>query len=123
MNKHGDMTLSWQEDLFIIEVNGPFNKEGVIFWFSELKKSVENKKFKTWRRLEIWDEEVFSSPESMKIGESIYDWYDDNGCILTAVVVSNGIQENILNHMKNSVKIFRDKEKAEKWLNNTEQLN
>ena len=54
----------------------------------------------------------------MEIGESIYDWYDDNGCILTVVVISNSLQEQILNNMKNNVRIFREKEKAVPWLSN-----
>ena len=118
MNKHGHMTLSWHEDLFIIEVEGPFNEEGIAFWFAELKESVKNKNLKAWRRLEIWDEEVFASPKSMQVGESIYDWYENNGCTMAVIVVSNAMQAHILNKMKSNVKIFLDKEEAKKWLSN-----
>ena len=118
MNKHGHMTLSWHEDLFIIEVEGPFNEEGIAFWFAELKESVKNKNLTAWRRLEIWDEEVFASPKSMQVGESIYDWYENNGCTMAVIVVSNAMQAHILNKMKSNVKIFLDKEEAKKWLSN-----
>ena len=122
MNKHGHMTLSWHEDLFTIEVQGPFNEEGIAFWFAELKKSVKDKELKAWRRLEIWDKEVFASPQSMQVGESIYDWYEEHGCTMTVVVVSDNLQEHILGRMKNKVKTFHDKEEAIKWLSNNEQM-
>lgn len=115
MNKHGHMKLSWQGDLFIVEVEGPFNEEGIEFWFSELKKSVENSRHKVWRRLEVWNDEVIGSPKTMETGAKIYEWYENNGCDKVAIVISNGFQEQVLQQMDNDVKIFRDKETAEKW--------
>jgi len=120
MNKHGNMNLSWIKDLFIIEVEGPFNEDGIKFWFSELQKSVKNRGAKDWRRLEIWNEEASGSPESIDTGKLIYDWYEENGCVLTPVVVSNSLQEHIIKNMfVSSAKIFRDKETAQQWLGET----
>ena len=56
----------------------------------------------------------------MQVGESIYDWYEEHGCTMTVIVVSNNLQELILGRMKNDVKAFRDKEEAIKWLSNNE---
>ena len=120
MNKHGNMVFSWQKDVLIIEVRGAFNKEGIDFWFSEIKKYFKNNGVKVWRRLEIWDEEAMGIPESIEVGKLIYDWLDDNGCTLTAVVIKNSLQETIIKDRFNSnVKTFRNKEKAMEWLDNT----
>jgi len=120
MNKHGHMNFEWKNDIFIIEVEGPFNEIGIESLFSELKKSVEDKGVKVWRRLEIWNEDVSGSPKTMEIGQSIFDWHEKNGCVLTAIVVSNCIQEWILAKMTNRLQIFRTIEQAEDWLNTTE---
>ncbi len=120
MNKHGNMVFSWQKDLLTIEIRGAFNKEGMEFWFSEIKKYFKNNGIKVWRRLEIWDEEAMGIPESIEVGKLIYDWLDDNGCTLTAVVVKNTIQEKIIkDSFKSNVKTFRDEEKAREWLDDT----
>lgn len=119
MKKHGNMNLSWQEDLFILEIEGPFNEDGMAFWFAELKKSVESKGIKEWRRLELWNDQVLGSPKSIEIGKSIYEWYQEHGCTVTAVVVSNSLQEQIIKNLfKSDAQIFRDKEKAQQWLDN-----
>ena len=117
MNKHGNMFFSWEKDLLTIEIKGGFNKEGMEFWFSEIKKYFKNNGFKVWRRLEIWDEEAMVIPEAIEVGKLIYDWLDDNGCTLTAVVIKNNLQEKIIKErFKSHVKIFRNKEKAREWL-------
>lgn len=119
MNRHGHMNISWKKDILIGEVQGPFNEVGLKYWFSELQSVVENRACKTWKRLEVWDEEVLGSPETLEIGHSLYDWYEENGCIATAVVVSNSIQEQIITGIfKSKAKIFRDKEDALNWLEN-----
>jgi len=117
MNKHGNITSSWDGDIFIVELKEAFNEDGLEFWFTQLKQIIESKKLTSWRRLEIWDEEVLGSPETIKIGKAIYDWYEEHGCEHTAVVVENGIQKQIIQHMLNSnAQVFRDKEKALNWL-------
>lgn len=119
MNRHGRTEVAWEDNIFIVHVEEAFNEEGLTFMFSRLKELIKSKGFTSWRRLEIWDEEVLGSPETIKIGKAIYSWYEEHGCTNTAVVVSNSIQEQIIKDMfKSSAKIFRDKEKALEWLKN-----
>lgn len=117
MNRHGRTEVVWEDDIFIVHVGEAFNEEGLAYMFSRLKDLIKSKGFTSWRRLEIWDEEVLGSPETIQIGKAIYAWYEENGCSHTAVVVTNGLQEQIIKSMFNSsAKVFRNKEQAKEWL-------
>jgi hypothetical protein len=117
MHRHGNMKLSWYKQILIGEIEGAFNEEGLEYWFPKVKHLIETRKTDSWYRLEIWDEEVLGSPETIKHAKTMYEWYEDNGCIGTAVVVCNRIQEQIITAMLQSqTKIFRNKEEAIEWL-------
>ena len=119
MDRHGNMKLSWHKEILIGEVEGAFNEESLEYWFPKIKHLVENRKIDSWYRLEIWDEEVLGSPETIELAKAIYEWYEENGCVATAVVVCNRIQEQIIKAMfQSQAKIFRSKDEAIQWLGN-----
>lgn len=117
MNKHGYVNFYWHEDILTLELEGPFNEEGLNYYFSLVKTSILNRSGKNWRRLEIWDEETLGSLETLGIGKDIDKWFEENGCLLAAVVVSNSLQKQVLeNIIKSNMKIFRNEIEARKWL-------
>tara|TARA_B100001063_G_C16649854_1_gene495348 strand:- start:378 stop:743 length:366 start_codon:yes stop_codon:yes gene_type:complete len=117
MNRHGRTEVAWEDDIFVVHVAEAFNEDGLAFMFSRLKELIKSKDFTFWRRLEIWDEEVLGSPETIQIGKAIYAWYEENGCTHTAVVVRNGVQEQIIRSIfKSGAKVFRNEEEAKEWL-------
>ena len=117
MNLHGEIIFTWEADLFTLEAKGPFNEIGLEYWFSEIKKQVIAKGFLNWRRLEIWDDEALSTPKGLDIAKIIFDWYEQNGCILVAVVISNSLQEQIIKEsFKSKAEIFHDIETAKTWI-------
>jgi hypothetical protein len=119
MNNHGNITFSWKDDLFTLRVEGAFNEEGIEYSVPLLQESVLNSTMKKWKRLEIWDLEVLGSPETIQRVKLIWDWFNVNGCVLTAVVVSNSIQAQVIEkHLDSSTKIFSDVKKALEWLTN-----
>jgi hypothetical protein len=120
MNNHGKISFSWKEDIFALIVEGAFNEEGVEISVPLLKESVWNRTPNKWKRLETWDEEVLGSPETIERCKLIWDWFNGNGCIKTAFVISTNIQIQILEkHSDSSSQIFSDKETALDWLRST----
>jgi hypothetical protein len=118
-NRHGNMNLSWHKEILVAEIEGAFNEEGLEYWFPKVKQLIENRKIDTWYRLEIWDEEVLGSPETIEHAKAMYEWYEENGCLAIAVVVCNRIQEQIITAMfQSQAKIFRNKDEAIQWLEN-----
>ncbi|WP_394190418.1 hypothetical protein [Pseudoalteromonas atlantica] len=124
MNIHGKVKLSWNKDLFIIEAFGPFNDEGIEHYNELIKKAIISRVFESWRRLEIWDNEVLGSPSVLDKCKEMYRWYEEQSCEASAVVVSNRIQEIILvEKINTSAEIFTTTEKAKSWLNMSCELN
>ncbi|WP_157673861.1 hypothetical protein [Cognaticolwellia beringensis] len=117
MNRHGKITFTWENDLFISKVEGPFNELGLAYYSSEIKKSVISKDFKQWRRIEVWDEESIASPETLNIGKELYDWCKNNGCVLEAIVLSTHLQKHIVKDIfKSKIEIFQNITEAKAWL-------
>lgn len=117
MNRHGKITFTWENDLFISKVEGPFNELGLTYYSSEIKKSVISKGFKQWRRIEVWDKESIASPETLNIGKELYDWCKNNGCVLEAIVLSNHLQKHIVKDIfKSKIQIFQNITEAKTWL-------
>jgi hypothetical protein len=120
MNSHGNISFSWEEDLFALIVTGPFNEEGIEVSVPLLQESVLNSTYNKWKRLEMWDSEVLGSPETIKRCQFIWNWFNANGCTKTAIVISNSIQAQVLEeYSDSSTQTFFDKEKALEWLRNT----
>jgi len=117
MNRHGNVTFIWENDLFISTVEGPFNELGLAYHSSEIKKSVISKGFKQWRRIEVWDDESIASPDTLVIGKELYEWCKNHGCILEAVVLSNNIQEHIVKGIfKSNIEVFYSLTEAKQWM-------
>lgn len=118
MNRHGQMSFSWSDDLLIVKPKGPFNEEGREYVNNRVKDVILNKGLKRWRRLEILDEETMGSPSVLGMVKDLYTWYEDNGCYATAVVVKNSLQIYVIEEMFQSrtVKIFSNISEAEKWI-------
>jgi len=117
MDRHGRITFTWEDNLFISKVEGPFNELGLTYYSSEIKQSVISKGFKQWRRIEVWDEESIASPETLDIGKELYDWCKSNGCVLEAIVISNHIQKHIVKDIfKSKIEIFHSITEAKTWL-------
>jgi hypothetical protein len=120
MNSHGNISFSWEEDIFVLIVKGPFNEEGIEVSVPLLQKSVLNSSYNKWKRLEMWDSEVLASPETIKRCQLIWSWFNANGCTKTAVVISNNIQAQVLEkYSDSSTQTFLDKKKALEWLRST----
>lgn len=119
MNKHGYLHFSWDKNVLIINVEDPFNEEGFQYHTALIRNAVVNRIPRQWKRLEVWGDEVLGSPAVVKMCSLQYDWYEDNGCYLSAVVVSNSIQAMVLeSYVKSTAKIFYDTDEALHWLNN-----
>ncbi len=115
---HGDISLRWNNDLLIIEAHGPFNEIGVQNCLSKIQKSIESKNLKIWRKLDLWDDDSFGSPAVMSFVKTAGQWYMDNGCYASAIVICNSVQESIFkNANQEGPQFFYDKETALKWLN------
>jgi hypothetical protein len=65
MKNHGHVSFSWDEDLFIVNVEGAFNKEGVTHYVPLIQEAIFNRATTKWKRLEIWDDEALGSPETL----------------------------------------------------------
>lgn len=118
MKKHGELLLSWEENIFIIHAKGAFNEEGAIAGIAAMKESVLAQNLVVWNRLLFWDDECLSSPSTLKKFKVVHQWFVDKGCKKVAVVVSNhlqfGVAENIFNG--HSAKVFFAESDAKKWL-------
>ncbi|WP_019028312.1 hypothetical protein [Colwellia piezophila] len=117
MNKHGEISFSWVNDVFTLEIKGPFNEEGLEYYIPLIQKSVSKRSVKDWKRVEVWDDEVLGSPTTAALTKSLWEWYDKNGCVLTAIVVSNSVQtQGIQILLKSQAKVFINIGKAQEWL-------
>lgn len=118
MNAHGDISLFWDGDLLVVKTFGPFNEIGLKTIISKIRESILNKGIESWRKMEIWDEETLGSPDVVATGQAVAKWYKDNGCIASAVIVCNSLQEELVDKItSNNTKSFRDQEAAMNWLN------
>jgi hypothetical protein len=118
MYKHGEISFTWQNDILIVKVKGPFNEESIAHYAPILKDSVLNRSVDKWKRLEFWNDEALGCPKTLALAKEVFDWYEMNGCTLTAVVISNVLQKRILKDIfQSNAEIFVDKNKAIEWLN------
>ena len=116
MNKHGNLSFKWVDDLFITEAKGSFNEEGTEAAMRQFKESVLNSGLSSWYRLENWSD-AMGTPEASELIPEFYNWSEKQGCLATAVVVTNSLQERIIkDKLSDYVQVFRDKEQAMAWL-------
>ncbi|MCQ8877166.1 hypothetical protein NQT69_03810 [Pseudoalteromonas shioyasakiensis] len=119
--RHGDISFTWNHDTFEVNVQGGFNQESLAYHIPRLQAEVCNRQVNTWKRLEVWDQEVLGTPEAVAAGKLIYDWYTDHGCIATAVVICNSLQRQLIKDIfKSSAAVFTDIEQARQWLKQTD---
>ncbi len=117
MNMHGEVSFVWNGDLIEITSTGPFNEAGLNHSISTVKNSILNKNIKSWRRMEVWDDETLGSPECITLSKEKAKWFIAQGCYATAIVVSNSIQRNLLeNAATSNIRFFDDAATAKKWL-------
>lgn len=117
MNEHGELRFYWQENTLRVSAKGPFNDEGMLSSSDNIKKAISKKNLLSWSRLEILDEETLGSPSVLGIVDELYTWYIDNGCNRIAIVVSNNLQQTIIEDVFYSdASIFRCEKEAIKWL-------
>ncbi|MDG1750536.1 MAG: hypothetical protein P8I03_02565 [Thalassotalea sp.] len=118
MDAHGEIVLLWQGDLLTVNAKGPFNELGMQNTVETIRDSVLSKNLEAWRKIEIWDEQTLGSPHVISLAESASQWYKDNGCIASAVVVSNCIQNQIIKNISNNTSMtFQNEAAAVNWLN------
>lgn len=118
MISHGEVTFSWDDDLLEIGAKGPFNESGLKICITSIQKSILNKSIKSWRRIEVWDDETLGSPVVVSLAKEASHWYKNQGCFAVAIVISNDLQSYILEHMiKSGSAIFHDVATAKSWLN------
>ena len=65
MNEHGELLLSWEQNMLIIRANGSFNEEGALAGIKAIKKSVLTKNLNVWYRLGFWNEDYLASPSTL----------------------------------------------------------
>lgn len=117
MEGHGEIFYSWEDNIFILSSEGAFNTESIDYYTPLIQESVSNRKVSSWKRLEVWDAEVLASPETIEKCKLIWNWYEANGCVLTAIVLSNLLQTHVVHDIFHShAKVFSDKDKALEWL-------
>ena len=118
MNRHGEILFTWENDILIVQVIGAFNEQGIEYYVPLMRKYILNRAVDKWSRLELWDDEALGCPQTLALVKSVYEWYELNGCILSAVVVSNSIQAQVIRGMlKSDAKTFLVKTEAIEWLN------
>lgn len=118
MNAHGEVFLEWDEDLLIVHARGPFNEIGAESSILAIQSSIRNENRKLWCRLEVWDQETLGSPAVVALIKDAAVWYKENGCFASAVVISNSIQNQLIQKVTNEqTKTFYDKSEAIQWLN------
>jgi len=96
LKSHGQLFLRWDADFLYIDVNGPFNLEGVTAGFLQIQHSVNQRQGDRWVRLDVLDEETLGAPEVMKVIGASYKWCLQHGCVAIASVCSTSIQRQIL---------------------------
>lgn len=117
MNMHGEISFEWSGDLIEITSTGPFNKTGLNHCISIVQNSILNKNIKSWRRMEVWDNETLGSPECIALSKDKAKWFLTHGCYATAIVVSNSVQRALLEKAATSnIRFFDDIVTAKKWL-------
>lgn len=118
MKAHGEISLLWKDNILIIQASGPFNEIGLQNCISRVQKSVLAKNLPVWRKIEIWDSETLGSPSVIAIAQRASQWYKMNGCYASAIVVSNSIQNYIVEKITaNGSKTFYNQTEALLWLN------
>ena len=118
MDAHGEIYLQWQDDLLTVNAKGPFNELGMQKTVATIRESILNKNLVSWRKIEIWDNETLGSPVVMSLAKKASQWYKDNGCIASAVVVSNCIQSQLIKDISNNTSMtFENEAAAVNWLN------
>jgi len=118
MDKHGEISFIWEDYIFMVTVEDSFNEQAIEYYAPILQKTVLNRSIHKWKRLELWDDEALGCSKTLALAKGVYDWYEINGCILTAVVISNVLQSHIIkNVFQSNAKVFLDKEKLIERLN------
>jgi len=117
LNLHGQVTISWEEDLFVVSAYGPFNEEGLIYCANKLMEQVSSRNLANWKKLEIWDDKTLASPDALKVVKPLFDWYKLKGCELDVFVIKNSVQKYILDELDiSNLVIFYDEKEARDWL-------
>ena len=117
---HGEISLEWQDDILIINAQGPFNPEGILLASKHFQECVENREHKSWVRLDISDQETLGEPFVINEIAKGYVWGFKNGCRAMALVYCNSLQkilcEKFIEENTLNVKLFYNQQDAEEWL-------
>ena len=120
MPAHGHADLTWQGDILNVQVQGPFNVEGMHRALNELKHFVGAANKEYWFRLVELDDNSMGSPEVYKAVAELHQWTKDHGCLATAMLTSSTIQTGLLNQLGHdhqfNIQVFASKNDALDWI-------
>ncbi|MFD2165097.1 hypothetical protein ACFSJY_02375 [Thalassotalea euphylliae] len=102
MKPHGSWYIAWQDDLMTIDLEGSFNKEGVLQLQHDIRSEVLRKKMTEWARLEIFHVDTLATPDAVHAVEQFSPWYALNGCVAFGAVCNDSVQKTLLK------KVYRD---------------
>ena len=120
MPAHGHAELSWQGDILNVQVQGPFNVEGLHRALDELKRCIAAANKRYWFRLVELDDNSMGSPEVYEAVAELHQWTKDNGCLATAMLTSSAVQTGLLNKLGHdhqfNIQVFASKGAAIDWI-------
>ncbi len=117
MEQHGNIKLKWENDLLIVKVEGSFNEEGTDAAIKTYQKYIQASGISAWLQLELWEEHTLGGPDSMEKLPDIYFWSREQGCIATAIVVTDVVQKGTIStKLPDYIKVFYSQTKAIEWL-------
>lgn len=117
MNPHGKIEFYWLGTILVVNFYGPFNEEGIAEAIAALRKTVTDKNFRYWSRLGIFDKESLGSPKTFELLKQSYQWFEDHGCLHTAVVAETSLLKQLLqSSIIQRIEFFDSEEEAKQWL-------
>ncbi|MDM7860619.1 hypothetical protein QTP81_08425 [Alteromonas sp. ASW11-36] len=125
LKPHGNVVLTWQNNVLHNHVHGPFNVEGVTLSFEQLRNSTNEQNVSQWARIDVLDPDTLGAMEVMHVIGNSYKWSIENGCVGIASICSTVLQREMLAQFKQqtglNLEAFDSVEAAQRWCN--QQLN
>lgn len=92
---HGKAKHQWLENVLIVEYSGAFNREGLVNARNTTVELVKAAGFAKWYRIVVYKDDVYASPEVIRLANQ-YEAQDAQlGCLGIVYVVSSTFQRNI----------------------------
>lgn len=117
MKEHGEVEISWEGNLLVVNAHGAFNKEGIETAHASIMSELKSLGHQQWKRLDILSDMTLPTEDAIPGVKTMYLESARAGCTHAAIISPFGnMMKSLFESDEYRIHYFADEASARQWL-------